>query len=507
MTLVCRFGRCCIRTLTAVLTISAAAVFADPPELMEEIPTPQSYASTPTVTKLPLPPASQIQYLKTNRIVLNYRAAKGSSEVTHAEAWITSDRALTWKKISAPFGAPKGKITVEAPGDGLLGVYLILYNSAGPSSPPPEPGTAPQQWVQVDRISPFVQLLELRPDSFFNQNREVNLRWKSEDDTLNDRPVSLFFKPEDGTSFQTIAELQQGTSEYRWTVPSSVQGRITVKAVALDRAGNTGESVIDSLVIPAEVVKPTVVARTEPAPAPTISPSNTTAVTPTVSPIVPETTGPRSVAMEMVTTPIAPARNSQVTQTPEQVALTPEQTYGDPPQAREISNNVPVPEARRRYDLGTMHRQKGENAIAMVKYREALAMDPNLIEARNDLAGLLVLSGQHAAAEQEYKRVLDQDANYKPALKSLALVQAHRKNYRTAAQTLGRLLAVDPMDGEAWLYLGDVTMFMGDKAAARQHWNKAVNTQTAVAEVKERARKRLTIYRGEAVATIGDGDQ
>jgi len=456
---------------------------------MIEIPTtPGAGTEAAPVQKLPMPPASQVQYLKTNRIVLNYRAAKGSSEVTHAEAWITSDRAITWKKVSAPFGAPKGKITVEAPGDGLLGVYLILYNTAGPSSPPPEPGTAPQQWVQVDRVSPFVQLLELRPDPFFDQNREVNIRWKSEDESLIDRPVSLFFKPAEGTSFQIIAELQQATSEYRWTVPSSVQGRITVKAVALDRAGNTGESVIDSLVIPAEVVKPVVVARTEPTPAPPATPA------------APAPAGPRTIPMDMVTIPTATPGNSQI-------ALTPDHTYGEPPKERETAQKVPVAEARRRYDLGTSHRQKGENAIAMVKFREALAMDPGLIEARNDLAGLLVLSGQHAAAEQEYRRVLDQDANYKPALKSLALVQAHRKNYRSAAQTLGRLLAVDPTDGEAWLYLGDVTMFMGDKAAARQHWNKAVNTQTAVAEVKERARKRLTIYRGEAVATIGDGDQ
>lgn len=502
MTLVCRYGRR-LGTLTALLTISAAAVFADPPDTMTELPMTDTAESAAPVKKLPVPPASQIQFLKSARIVLSYRAAKGSSEVTHAEAWITADRAVTWKKVSAPFGAPKGKIAIDAPGDGLFGIYLILYNNAGPSSPPPEPGTAPQQWVQVDRTSPFVQLLELRPDTGFNQNREVNLRWKSQDESMNDRPVSLFFKPEGSSNYQSIAELQEGTSEFRWTVPSSVQGRVTVKAVALDRAGNTGESIIDSLVIPAEAVKPAVVAKTEPTPAPAVTPvaaSPITAVPVAAAPAPAVPAGPRSVPMESVTSTPQEPKNSQV-------ALTPEQTYGDPPKAREIAHNAPVTEARRRYDLGTSHRQKGENAIAMVKFREALAMDPGFIEARNDLAGLLVLAGQHAAAEQEYKRVLDQDPSYKPALKSLALVQAYRKNYRSASQTLIRLLAVDPADGEAWLYLGDVTMFMGDKGAARQHWNKAVNTQTAVADVKERARKRLAIYRGDAVATIGDGDQ
>jgi len=498
---VCGFGLG-LAASTALLTGLTTRVFADPPiEMMDVAAAGASNASAATVKHLPTPPASQIQYLKSGRIVLNYRAARGSAAVTHAEAWITDDRAVSWRRVSTLAGAPAGKVTFDAPADGLYGVYLILYNNAGPSSPPPEPGTAPQQWVQVDRTAPFVQLLELKPDAHFNQNREINIRWKSQDDSLNDRPVSLFYRAESGTTFQTIADLQPGTSDYRWTVPSSVNGRISVKAVALDRAGNSGESIIDSLVVAPEPVKPIEVAKIEPLqvqPEPA-QPSPVQPLPVQPPPVAVADAGPRVVPMEAVTTPQKPASDARI-------ALKPENTYGDPPQARETQQPAPVNEARKRYDLGTTHRKRGENAIAMVKFREALQLDPNLIEARNDLAGLQVLAGDHAAAEQEYKRVLDQDANYRPALKSLALVQAYRKNYRTAAQTLIRLLAVDPGDSEAWLYLGDVTMFMGDKAAARQHWTKAINTKTAVADVKERARKRLAIYRGEAVASIGAGE-
>jgi len=494
-----------LRSIAAVatLTLLTTSVFADPPEsqvdgdaieMTDVGSAPPASTRTANVQALPEPPASQIQFLKTGRIVLNYRAAKGSSAVTYAEAWITEDRAVTWRKVSMPMGTPAGKVTIDAPGDGLFGVYLILFNNAGPSSPPPEPGTAPQQWVQIDRTSPFVQLLELRPDSHFLQNREVNIRWKAQDDAINDRPVSLFYQQGNGAAFQPIADMQAAVSDFRWTVPPSVSGRVTIKAVALDRAGNTGESVIDSLVIPAEPVKPIEVAKIEPMPVQPAAPAAAPAATPVVD------DGPRTVAMDTVTTPLAPKKDTQL-------ALKPAQTYRDPPKALESPKDASVSEARKRYDLGTMHRRRGENGIAMVKFREALQLDPNLIEARNDLAGLQVLAGEHAAAEQEYKRVLDMDANYRPALKSLALVQAYRKNYRTAAQTLGRLLAVDPADGEAWLYLGDVTMFMGDKTAARQHWSKAANTKTAVADVKDRARKRLAIYRGEAVASIGAGEE
>lgn len=135
--------------------------------------------------------------------------------------------------------------------------------------------------------------------------------------------------------------------------------------------------------------------------------------------------------------------------------------------------------------------------MAMVRFREALKLDPGLIGARNDLAGLLFLRGQHDAAAQEFKRVLTVDPKHVPALKSLALVQATSRNYQSALESLNKLLLIDETDAEGWLYLGDVTMFRGDRLAAREFWAKSRDLKSASDETRERANRRLAIYRGD----------
>jgi tetratricopeptide (TPR) repeat protein len=153
-------------------------------------------------------------------------------------------------------------------------------------------------------------------------------------------------------------------------------------------------------------------------------------------------------------------------------------------------------EARKRYDLGTWHRIRGEHAEALVKYREALELDPGLTCARNDLAGLLFLTGKHGSAAREFERVLKSDPRHLPALKSLALVQAAQRNYQSSAETLNRLLLIDENDADAWLYLGDVTMFMGDRTAAREYWTRAQTIPNVRADTRERSARRLAIYSG-----------
>ena len=581
----------------AGMMTAAKWVSADPPETMSPVEAGATDAGgavpTQMVEPLPVPTPRQIQYLRTGRVVLNYKPARGSASVTRAEMWVTADRSRTWQKAEPKGSTVTGKAIFDAPRDGLYGLYLILFNTAGPSSPPPEPGTAPQQWVMVDRSAPFVQILEIRPDAHFSQNREINIRWKSQDDAPTDRPVTLSYRGGDAKQYVEIAATLEGTSTFRWTVPESVSGPVSIKAVALDRAGNTGENTVDSLVIPAAT--PALVASASPAAAapthvPTgAAPVNLTPVDTTPKPVSQDTTvamtmtpveptpkaamptsampmsaepvtptpPPETVAKTDTTPSVAPTQRSAPMEstTPIVVSATPlprkaapvepvksptpagpadagltaatpsgsktpqpivsdgplvlqsSAAHGEPPEGPSQPVRDAAAEARKRYDLASTYRRRGDNAMAMIKYREALELDPGLNDARNDLAGVLVLAGSYDAAEQEYGRVLERDAKYKPALKSLALVQAHKKNYRTAAQTLERLLAVDSTDSEAWLYLGDVTMFMGDRAAARQHWAKAAGSKTAVVDVKDRARKRLAIYSGDAVATAGENGE
>ena len=168
--------------------------------------------------------------------------------------------------------------------------------------------------------------------------------------------------------------------------------------------------------------------------------------------------------------------------------------HDEPDAGRVEERSIAARDAKRLYDLATWERLRGEHAVALLRYREALRRYPSFLAARNDLAGLLVLQGELEEAKTEFRLVLDQDSTHRPALKGLALVQARRREYRSAHQTLQKLLLLDPQDAESWLNFGDVCMFMGDRSAARDAWAKARELAAELPGLRERAGGRLEIY-------------
>ncbi|MCA9256011.1 MAG: tetratricopeptide repeat protein, partial [Phycisphaerales bacterium] len=144
--------------------------------------------------------------------------------------------------------------------------------------------------------------------------------------------------------------------------------------------------------------------------------------------------------------------------------------------------------------LATWHRMRGEHEIAIRRYRDALAAHPEYYQARNDLAGTLLALDRIDEASDEYERILEKDERYAPALEGLSLAQIKRRRYRSAHDTLERLLRVRPKDPEAWLHFGDVCMFMGDRRGARDAWRSATECDRAAASLKSRAERRLAIY-------------
>ena len=170
--------------------------------------------------------------------------------------------------------------------------------------------------------------------------------------------------------------------------------------------------------------------------------------------------------------------------------------YRDPPAAVTPVDERAAKEAARLHEIGTYHRLRGEYDLAAERLGEAVRLNPNLLAARNDLAGVLILRGDRNGAEREYLVVLAQDPTHASALKGLALLQTMERNYQSARRTLERLLQAVPDDAEGWLYLGDVAMLAGERGPARAAWLKAGGFgDGAGADIKERAEKRLTIYR------------
>ncbi|MBN2562264.1 MAG: hypothetical protein JXQ75_15170 [Phycisphaerae bacterium] len=390
--------------------------------------------------------------LASSRILIWFETTPDSTPVTGVELWYTTDRGKAWHRLPGQT-PPESPIAFDACADGLYGFYLVLLNAAGRSAPPPEPGTAPQQCVRVDRSAPMVQILAFQPDDHFDLNREFHVRWTVQDDNLPDRPVKLHYRSEQTKTFQIAADLLAADSSYRWTVPEHISGRIEVKVSATDRAGNTGRCITDRLRIEGSG-------------------------------------GP----------PQAERSDDQVLASSNSGDGVIRLPHNEPPATIETISDQAAKQAKKLYDLGTWHRLRGEHGLAVQRLREASQLNPNLLDARNDLAGLLFLQGDRSAAEGEYRDVLAADPRHQAALKGLALLQATLQDYSSSRRTLERLLEIAPGDAEAWLYFGDVTMFSGDRQAAWEAWKKAGAVEQATEAVKERARKRLKVYR-ESSAT------
>jgi hypothetical protein len=66
---------------------------------------------------------------------------------------------------------------------------------------------------------------------------------------------------------------------------------------------------------------------------------------------------------------------------------------------------------------------------------------------------------------------------------------------------------LEPTDAEAWLYFGDVAMFMGDRAGAREAWAKAGGLDGVSEEVRRRASERMKLYPGRSAgAELASGE-
>ena len=408
---------------------------------------------------------NRVQTVTSSRVLIGYEVLPGRDPVTKVELWFTQDRGKAW--VAAEQVTPEvNPIVFDAPSDGVYGFFLVLHNARA-STPMPVSGVAPHRWIRVDRTAPLVQVRSIRADERFDLNRELHIRWLASDDDFADRPVSLHYRTEKTKMFVPIASDLPADGSYRWTVPAEVIGKLEIKIAATDRAGHRGRHVTDGVRVAGDrVVGGAHVKEAD------------------------KTAGRRE--------PRAAAGPEQEQAVVVEPVLRGVPIHDEPDAGRVEELSVAASDAKRLYDLATWERLRGEHEVALLRYREALRRYPSFLAARNDMAGLLVLRGGLEEAEKEFRLVLDQDSKHRPALKGLALVQARRREYRSAHETLQKLLLLDPLDAESWLNFGDVCMFMGDRSAAREAWAKARELAAELPGLSERAGGRLEIYGAQA---------
>ena len=110
--------------------------------------------------------------------------------------------------------------------------------------------------------------------------------------------------------------------------------------------------------------------------------------------------------------------------------------------------------------------ERGDFAAAVREYRELLRANPNLVDARANLAASLVHLGQFDEAVAEYRTALKQDPTNKDIRLNLALAFYKKGDLSQAAIELDSLLKTEPGNTRFATLLADCYSRMGDDTKA-----------------------------------------
>jgi len=388
--------------------------------------------------------AAEPEAIRSQSIEVHYQLSESISGV-EVELWYTRDRGATWKKYGIDRDG-RSPMVFAAPAEGLYGITLIVRDGQEASAPPPKAFDQPQRWVFVDYTPPLAQWLGVEPGDEFLSRRTVQLRWTAHDDHLENRPVSLSWQSSVDQTWQPIASELANTGRYDWTVPAGVSGQVTLELSVRDRGGHVVERLLGP--IPLATWKASV--STSPAGE---AESASHPRGPTSAPALAAATRPAE--------PVDPAIRHK---------------------------------AQERHKLGSWHLLRGQYALAAARFKEALELDPGMLQAGNDLAGTYYYMEDYERAARLYLDVLERQPRDEVALRGAALAYGARKQYAQARDMLNRLLAVNAGDAESLLDLGDVLFRMGDRDGARRNWERAMTVDSSKDEIVRMARKRMELW-------------
>ncbi len=110
--------------------------------------------------------------------------------------------------------------------------------------------------------------------------------------------------------------------------------------------------------------------------------------------------------------------------------------------------------------------EAGRYDDAVAKVREALAADPEIIEAHSRLGNIQTKAGRHTEAIAAYQRALALDPEHLLSTYNLALAYRSAGRIDEAIVGFERTQALDPRSGRAHFQLGDIYMQRGQPAKA-----------------------------------------
>jgi Tfp pilus assembly protein PilF len=159
------------------------------------------------------------------------------------------------------------------------------------------------------------------------------------------------------------------------------------------------------------------------------------------------------------------------------------------------------PSAFTLYRLGTLHAKRGEAERARAAFERALALQPDLAEANNDLGTLVAQSGQLDAAIAHFRKALASMPDYPDALNNLGYALLLIGRDEEARALYEKALALQPDFPEALNNLGLLLGRKGDLEQAERYFRDALKRRPEYGEAANNLALVL-VTRGQPDAAV-----
>lgn len=210
--------------------------------------------AAPAVSRAPAGPMPPMQMVNSRVVTLDYEVAKfGPSGVGSVELYVSREENGRWSPwqlypvagdAAAPPSpeGPKGagsvrrSLTVELPGEGVYGFYLVVKSGAGLGKPAPQNGIPPQMRLEVDLTAPVAKLIYPEPEP--GRRDALVLLWSATDRNLTANPVTLEWAERRDGRWEAIGADLANSGRHAWKLPPNVPASVYLRLTVRDTAGN-----------------------------------------------------------------------------------------------------------------------------------------------------------------------------------------------------------------------------------------------------------------------------
>ena len=140
------------------------------------------------------------------------------------------------------------------------------------------------------------------------------------------------------------------------------------------------------------------------------------------------------------------------------------------------------------YQLGLIHQQRHQYTEAIARFEKAVAIDPTLTDAHFQLGRMAREQGRLRDALAHFQTVVSQDERHSSSevLRELGGIYVAARQYGDARNELAIYTERRPYDPEGLYYYGQALEGLGEMAAARDAWARAVEADRTAPRYRRR---------------------